>query len=107
MHRDNDVRDQEGRNRLTATKSLWMRASRGARAKPQWRSRKQCGHSPRAVEGWPLACPKNCGGESPQIECRIAQFAKTTKFELVEEFRDEGVSGTRDSRPGLAALLDP
>jgi DNA invertase Pin-like site-specific DNA recombinase len=38
----------------------------------------------------------------------IARFAKAAKYELVEEFRDEGVSGTKDldSRPGLAALLD-
>lgn len=35
-------------------------------------------------------------------------YAKRAGLELVEEFRDEGVSGTRDldSRPGLAALLD-
>jgi DNA invertase Pin-like site-specific DNA recombinase len=38
----------------------------------------------------------------------IARFCKAAKYELVEEFRDEGVSGTKDldSRPGLAALLD-
>jgi DNA invertase Pin-like site-specific DNA recombinase len=38
----------------------------------------------------------------------IRRFAKTNAFDLVEEFRDEGVSGTRDleNRPGLAALLD-
>lgn len=38
----------------------------------------------------------------------IAKFAKAARYELVEEFRDEGVSGTKDldSRPGLAALLD-
>ena len=30
------------------------------------------------------------------------------KYELVEQFKDEGVSGTKelDARPGLAALLD-
>lgn len=38
----------------------------------------------------------------------IQRFAKTAGYELVEEFRDEGVSGTKDlaNRPGLAALLD-
>ena len=38
----------------------------------------------------------------------IARFAKAAKYEIVEEFRDEGVSGTKelDARPGLAALLD-
>ena len=38
----------------------------------------------------------------------IARFCKSAKYELVEEFRDEGVSGTKEleRRPGLAALLD-
>ena len=38
----------------------------------------------------------------------IRRFTKTAGYELVDEFRDEGVSGTRDlaNRPGLAALLD-
>jgi DNA invertase Pin-like site-specific DNA recombinase len=38
----------------------------------------------------------------------IARFAKSQRLRIVEEFRDEGVSGTRelDDRPGLAALLD-
>src|ERR1700732_400637 len=38
----------------------------------------------------------------------IARFAKANGYRLVDEFRDEGVSGTRelDDRPGLAALLD-
>jgi DNA invertase Pin-like site-specific DNA recombinase len=38
----------------------------------------------------------------------IAKFAKAAKYELVDEFRDEGVSGTKElaDRPGLAALLD-
>jgi len=38
----------------------------------------------------------------------IAAFCKRAKFELVEEFRDGGVSGTTDleGRPGLAALID-
>jgi DNA invertase Pin-like site-specific DNA recombinase len=38
----------------------------------------------------------------------IRRFAKAFGFELVDEFRDEGVSGSRelDDRPGLAALLD-
>ena len=38
----------------------------------------------------------------------IARFAKANGHRLVDEFRDEGVSGTRelDDRPGLAALLD-
>ena len=38
----------------------------------------------------------------------IAKFAKAAKYDLIEEFRDEGVSGTEDldGRPGLAALLD-
>jgi hypothetical protein len=40
VHRDNDVRDQEGRNRLTATKSFWKRASRGgAEAQNTYRRR--------------------------------------------------------------------
>src|SRR5688572_13915147 len=38
----------------------------------------------------------------------IARFCKAAKYELVDEFRDEGISGTKDldARPGLAALLD-
>lgn len=38
----------------------------------------------------------------------IRRFAKKASYQLAEEYRDEGVSGTRDleSRPGLAALLD-
>ena len=38
----------------------------------------------------------------------IARFAKAAKFELVDEFRDEGVSGTKEleARRGLATLLD-
>ena len=38
----------------------------------------------------------------------IAKFAKRAKYDVVEEFRDEGVSGTKDleGRRGLAALLD-
>ena len=38
----------------------------------------------------------------------IAKYAKRHRLELVDEFRDAGVSGTKDldNRPGLAALLD-
>lgn len=38
----------------------------------------------------------------------IARFCRAAKYDLVEEFRDEGVSGTKEleRRPGLAALLD-
>jgi DNA invertase Pin-like site-specific DNA recombinase len=38
----------------------------------------------------------------------VARFARQRKFDLVEEFRDEGISGTKDlsNRPGLGALLD-
>lgn len=38
----------------------------------------------------------------------IQRFAKAAGYELVEEYRDEGVSGTKDlaNRPGLATLLD-
>lgn len=38
----------------------------------------------------------------------IAKYAKQHGLEVVDEFRDAGVSGTRDldNRPGLAALLD-
>jgi DNA invertase Pin-like site-specific DNA recombinase len=48
------------------------------------------------------------GDGFPRQRAAIAKFCKAAKFDLVEEFRDEGVSGTKDldSRPGLAALLD-
>lgn len=38
----------------------------------------------------------------------IAKYAKQHGLEVVDEFRDAGVSGTKDmdNRPGLAALLD-
>jgi Resolvase, N terminal domain len=38
----------------------------------------------------------------------IAKYAKTHGLQLVDEFRDAGISGTKDldNRPGLAALLD-
>jgi DNA invertase Pin-like site-specific DNA recombinase len=38
----------------------------------------------------------------------VQRFAKRQKLALVDEYRDEGVSGTKetDDRPGLAALLD-
>jgi DNA invertase Pin-like site-specific DNA recombinase len=38
----------------------------------------------------------------------IMRFCKASNYDLVEEFKDEGVSGTKDlyNRPGLAALLD-
>ena len=38
----------------------------------------------------------------------IAKYAKRHGLEVVDEFRDAGVSGTKDldNRPGLAALLD-
>ena len=38
----------------------------------------------------------------------IERFAGVARLELVEEFRDEGISGTRElqNRPGLARVLD-
>jgi DNA invertase Pin-like site-specific DNA recombinase len=38
----------------------------------------------------------------------VARFARANGYAVVEEFRDEGVSGTKElaSRPGLAALID-
>jgi DNA invertase Pin-like site-specific DNA recombinase len=38
----------------------------------------------------------------------ITRFAKAGRYTVVEEYRDEGVSGTREleNRPGLAAILD-
>jgi DNA invertase Pin-like site-specific DNA recombinase len=38
----------------------------------------------------------------------ITKYAKDHRLEVVDEFRDAGVSGTKDldNRPGLAALLD-
>src|SRR4051812_7429607 len=48
------------------------------------------------------------GDGFPRQRAAIANVCKAAKYDLVEEFRDEGVSGTKDleSRPGLAALLD-
>ena len=38
----------------------------------------------------------------------VARLAGRNGYELVDEFRDEGVSGTKElsGRPGLAALID-
>jgi DNA invertase Pin-like site-specific DNA recombinase len=48
------------------------------------------------------------GDGFPRQRAACAAFAKSAKLELVEEFRDEGISGTTEleGRPGLAALLD-
>jgi DNA invertase Pin-like site-specific DNA recombinase len=49
------------------------------------------------------------GGDGfPRQREAIGKFARRHSLTVVEEFRDEGVSGTRElaSRPGLAALLD-
>jgi DNA invertase Pin-like site-specific DNA recombinase len=48
------------------------------------------------------------GDGFPRQREAIARFAKANRYKVVEEFRDEGVSGTRElaDRPGLAALLD-
>ena len=48
------------------------------------------------------------GDGFPRQREAIATFARRQSITIVEEFRDEGVSGTRElaSRPGLAALLD-
>jgi DNA invertase Pin-like site-specific DNA recombinase len=48
------------------------------------------------------------GDGFPRQRLAIQLCARRHGFELVDEFRDEGVSGTRelDDRPGLAAVLD-
>src|SRR3954471_21620340 len=48
------------------------------------------------------------GDGFPRQREAIRRFAKSNRYEIVDEFRDEGVSGTRElaDRPGLAALLD-
>lgn len=49
------------------------------------------------------------GGDGfPRQRAAIAKFCKAAKYDVVEEFRDEGISGSKDldGRPGLAALLD-
>jgi DNA invertase Pin-like site-specific DNA recombinase len=49
------------------------------------------------------------GGDGfPRQREAITAFARRNGVTIIEEFRDEGVSGTRElaSRPGLAALLD-
>ena len=48
-------------------------------------------------------------GDGPERQRRaIARFAKSVRYQIVEEYSDLGVSGTTDlaDRPGLAALLD-
>lgn len=48
------------------------------------------------------------GDGFPRQRDSIAKYAKGQKLVLVDEYRDEGVSGTTelDNRPGLAAMLD-
>lgn len=75
----------------------------------------------RPVGGKPKAEPKKAvsylrcsglgqvGGDTwDRQRAAIAKYAKATGLAVVDEFRDEGISGTKDleNRPGLAALLD-
>ena len=48
------------------------------------------------------------GDGFPRQREAISKFAKTNRYEIVGEFRDEGISGTSDleHRPGLTALLE-
>src|SRR4051794_8168807 len=48
------------------------------------------------------------GDGFPRQREAIARFGKRNGYELVDEYRDEGVSGTKElaDRPGLATLLD-
>ena len=48
------------------------------------------------------------GDGFPRQREAITAFARANGFEVIEEFRDEGVSGTKElaDRPGLAALID-
>jgi DNA invertase Pin-like site-specific DNA recombinase len=48
------------------------------------------------------------GDGFPRQREAIARFVKRHGYQLLEEYRDEGVSGTKElaERPGLAALLD-
>src|SRR5262245_49053838 len=48
------------------------------------------------------------GDGFPRQRSAIAAYAKARGIELVDEFRDEGVSGTSElsDRPGLARVLD-
>ena len=48
------------------------------------------------------------GDGFPRQREAVKRYAGAQGFELVEEFRDEGVSGTTDleNRQGLAALID-
>jgi DNA invertase Pin-like site-specific DNA recombinase len=47
------------------------------------------------------------GDGFPRQREAIVRFAKRHGYQLLEEYRDEGVSGTKElaERPGLAALL--
>src|SRR5215472_5323183 len=48
------------------------------------------------------------GDGFPRQREAVSRFATRNGYELVDEFRDEGVSGTKElsDRPGLAALID-
>src|SRR5207342_1554833 len=48
------------------------------------------------------------GDGFPRQREAVTRFATRNGYELVDEFRDEGVSGTKElsDRPGLAALID-
>jgi DNA invertase Pin-like site-specific DNA recombinase len=47
------------------------------------------------------------GDGFPRQRDKVERFAKKHRFEIAQEFRDEGVSGTKDAfeRPGLTELL--
>lgn len=48
------------------------------------------------------------GDGFPRQQEKVGEFAKRNGFEVCDEYRDEGISGTSElaDRPGLAALLD-
>src|SRR6478752_67734 len=48
------------------------------------------------------------GDGFPRQREAVSRFAAKSGYQLVDEFRDEGVSGTKElsDRPGLAALID-
>jgi DNA invertase Pin-like site-specific DNA recombinase len=48
------------------------------------------------------------GDGIPRQREAVSRYARQSRMEIVEEFRDEGISGTREleNRPGLAAVMD-